>query len=95
MAQGATRPWSTYLFSAEKMPESHIPSKSIISIHTPIRGWVGSVGVPRAFEPLDCFNTSGRGPKLPIGSPPRPPVWGASPDSTCSDRSLFADHVGR
>ena len=43
MAQGATRPWSTYLFSAEKMPESHIPSKSIISIHTPI-----SASSPRA-----------------------------------------------
>ena len=41
MAQGATRPWSTYLFSAEKMPESHIPSKSIISIHTPVRGGAG------------------------------------------------------
>ena len=56
MAQGATRPWSTYLFSAEKMPESPIPSKSIISIHTPI-----SVGEGRSSPSPQPSPIEGRG----------------------------------
>ena len=36
MVQEATMPLSTRLFSTEKAPESHFPSKSTVSIHTPI-----------------------------------------------------------
>ena len=37
MVQEATIPLSTWLFSTEKAPESHFPSKSTVSIHTPVR----------------------------------------------------------
>ena len=32
----ATKPLPTCLFSTEKVPESHFPSKSTVSIHTPV-----------------------------------------------------------
>ena len=63
MAQGATRPWSTYLFSAEKMPESHIPSKSILSIHTPIsRDPTG--GTASGYTDINL--TAGIRPRVPV-----------------------------
>ena len=37
MVQEATKPLPTCLFSTEKVPESHFPSKSTVSIHTPVR----------------------------------------------------------
>ncbi len=37
MVQEATIPLSTWLFSTEKAPENHFPSKSTVSIHTPVR----------------------------------------------------------
>ena len=44
MVQEATIPLSTWLFSTEKAPESHFPSKSTVSIHTPVRGLPLPVG---------------------------------------------------
>ena len=60
MVQEATIPLSTWLFSTEKAPESHFPSKSTVSIHTPVRPPTGER--PRFQEML----REGMGPERPF-----------------------------
>ena len=50
VVQEATIPLPTCLFSTEKAPESHFPSKSTVSIPTPVRGGVASVVALATFE---------------------------------------------
>ena len=60
MVQEATIPLSTWLFSTEKAPERHFPSKSAVSIHTPVSPPTGER--PRFQEML----REGMGPGRPF-----------------------------
>ena len=65
VVQEATIPLSTRLFSTEKVPESHFPSKSTVSIPTPVRGVL-----PRLMAehgPIDVLvNNAGYGLWAPV-----------------------------